>query len=384
MTYQEVIDRLFTLQPRYNRRAAIISEALSKACDNPHLTFPSIHITGTNGKGSVALKIAKALEFSGLKVGLFTSPHLFSFTERMQINGVSIPEHKAARLAEELLKLADQLAPEASFFDLLTLIAFCYFREEKVDIAVIEAGIGGRYDSTNIVRPILSIITSIGEDHMPLLGTSIEEIAAEKAGIIKPGIPLVLGPRADYKVIQQEAESLSAPVFFAEQAPGFYDLENQAIARRALEVLNISLAAIEKGLSFRPACRFERVAPNWIFDVAHNPSAIERLLQAMEIHFPGEPFSVVLGMSQDKDVRRCLELLSSKAQHIYLLEAPRLRSIEASKMAEILSLLSFKAYTVIGKRYDLILGIEGRCVVSGTFYIMQEVRDALRRAHIIS
>ncbi len=383
MTYQEVIDRLFLLQPRYTRQAVLISQALSSACGSPHLAFPSIHIAGTNGKGSVALKMAKALQFSGLKVGLFTSPHLFSFTERMKINGQPITEDKVVALGEQVLTLSSQLAPEASFFDLMTLMAFCYFRDEKVDIAVIEAGIGGRFDSTNILQPILTVITSIGEDHMPLLGTTLEQIAAEKAGIIKKDAPVVLGPHADYAVIRQEAAQAGVPVFVTEKNEGFYDLENQATARQALQILKVSPEMIEKGLALRPPCRFEMASPEWIFDVAHNPSGIERLLEALQIHFPGEPFSVIVSMSQDKDVKKCLQLLASKAAHIYLVEAPRPRAMSASKMAEILSSLDFNAYTEIGKRYDLILGIRGRCVVSGTFYIMQEIRDVLRRARKI-
>ncbi len=380
MTYQEVIDRIFLLQPRYTRKAVVLSQSLSSACGNPHLAFPSIHIAGTNGKGSVALKMAKALQFSGLKVGLFTSPHLFSFTERMKVNGQAIPEDKVVVLGEQALALCSKLAPEASFFDLMTLMAFCYFRDEKVDIAVIEAGIGGRFDSTNILQPILTVITSIGEDHMPLLGTNLEQIAEEKAGIIKKNAPLVLGPHADYAVIRQEAQSMGVPVYVAERVDGFYDLENQSTARRALELLKAPQEMIEKGLAVRPSCRFEIAAPNWIFDVAHNPSGVERLLEALQVHFPDEPFSVIVNMSQDKDVKKCLQLFASKAQHIYLVEAPRPRSMSASKMAEILTSLNFKAYTEVGKRYDLILGIRERCVVAGTFYIMQEIRDVLRRA----
>ncbi|MBS0615462.1 MAG: bifunctional folylpolyglutamate synthase/dihydrofolate synthase [Verrucomicrobia bacterium] len=381
MSYQQIIDRLFARQPRYDRQSVIVSEKLSASCDNPHLLFPSIHIAGTNGKGSVAIKMAKALEFSGLKVGLFTSPHLFSFTERIVINGVPISEEASIYWGKHVLELAEKLAPHASFFDLMTIMAFCYFREEKVDIAVIEAGIGGMYDSTNIIQPALSIITSISEDHIPILGTTLQEIAAEKAGIIKKNVPVVLGPSSQLEPILTAAKH--SPLYIAPEVPGFYDKENQSIAQLALELLSVKPELIQKSLSFRPKCRFEEVAPGWIFDVAHNPSGIAKLLEAQDLYYPGEPFSVVVGMSEDKDVKKSLELLGKKAQHLYLVEGSSTRSMKAEQMAAILSVLNLNSYTVVGKRHDLILKAGGRRVVCGSFYIMKQVFDTLRSAGII-
>lgn len=248
---------------------------------HPSSAYPTVHVAGTNGKGSVATKIAKSLELSGKKVGLFTSPHIACVTERIQINGQPIP---LAELRE---------FPNLTFFESITLAAFCYFAEQKVDIAVIEVGLGGRLDATNIITPILSIITSIGYDHMDFLGNSLEEIAREKAGIIKPGVPYILGPNVCYI----EGEKV--------EVRGTYEEENCALAKRACEILGIK----PLGLAAIPPCRFQKIG-KVVLDCAHNRDGLKRALERIE-----GPFTAIAAFSKQKE--QMLELLSC-AEKVYL------------------------------------------------------------------
>lgn len=300
---------------------------------SPHQTFRTIHVGGTNGKGSVATKIAAALQAQGYKVGLYTSPHIRTFRERIQINGIMIPESTAETL------LTTVYDPHLAYFDVLTALAFVYFAQQKVDFAVIEVGMGGRLDATNVITPLLSIITSIGYDHTQYLGPTLEAIAREKGGIVKPNVPLIVGKTA-------------APFFpnaiHAESAP-FYDLENRLIAKRALALLGIDS---EEGLDQRPPCRFQRIG-DLILDVAHNPPAFERLKEALLYHFPNNRFPFYLGFSKDKDWRTCIKIIDPIASEITFLHTDNPR------------LISFPN----AKRIRPTSG-----VVAGSFYIMECLR----------
>jgi dihydrofolate synthase/folylpolyglutamate synthase len=379
MNYDEVIRFLFSKRPTNTHNSVETIREIARELGSPETAYPTIHVTGTNGKGSVSLKIAKALESSGLKVGLFTSPHLITFCERIVINGIPIPEET---VRQGLLKLFhyDKLI----FFELATLLAFQYFRDEKVDIAVIEAGIGGLLDTTNIIQPLVSIITSVARDHEDLLGQSLEEIAYHKAGIIKPGIPVVIGSQADFPVIRKQAQLCKSPLYKVEPQPGFYDLENAAIARQALEILKCPPMHIEAGLKCRPSCRFEQVG-KVIFDVAHNPAGFMRLIEAMELHFPGQRFSAIIGMSIDKDIKECLSILSRRADHLYLVQAPALKAASVEKMSSLLRQDGFTRFTAglsIPETVEKALASEDLLVVCGSFYIMKEVRDEVFRVQI--
>ena len=385
MTFDEAVEILFSKRPTDNADSVSIMRTIASLLGNPEKAFPAIHVTGTNGKGSVTHKIAKALQSAGLNVGLYTSPHLISFCERIQINGVAIPE-ETARVG--LLKLFE-LGKDLFFFEIATLLAFEYFRDNRVDVAIVEVGIGGRHDATNIVQPILSIITSVACDHEDLLGNTLEKIAYEKAGIIKPGVPVVIGPKADFAVIRQEAaqeaSGCRSPLYKVEAQPGFYDMENTAIARQALEILPYQLTSqdIEIGLKSRPACRFEQVG-NVIFDVAHNPAGICRLLEAMEFHFPGRQFSVLIGMSKDKDVRKCLTMLAEKASHLYLVQSPALKAMTVEEMVDILrqeGITHFTAGLTIQESIAA-LTAEELLLVCGSFYIMKEAREEVVRIQV--
>ncbi len=375
MNYEEVIELLFTKRPEDTHNSVEAIREIARTLDSPEKAYPTIHVTGTNGKGSVSLKIAKALESSGLKVGLFTSPHLVSFCERIVINGIQIPEETARQGLLKLLNLDNDLC----FFELATLLAFEYFRDQKVDIAVIEAGIGGLLDTTNIILPQISIITSVACDHEDVLGKTLEEIAFQKAGIIKPGIPIVIGPHADLAVIRQRAADCKSPLYKVESQPGFYDVENTAIARQALKLLNLSSPDIEAGLRWRPSCRFEHIGKT-ILDVAHNPAGFIRLLEAFELSFPGRRFSAVVGMSKDKDVRKCLMMLAERADHLYLVQAPIDKAVPAEEMGQILRQNGFDRFTAglsIGDSVREALASEEMVLVCGSFYIMKEVRQEI-------
>ncbi len=373
MTYQEVLSILFSKRDISYRSTLEFASELSKSLQDPHTAFQTIHVTGTNGKGSVCLKIARVLQNAGLKVGLFVSPHLCSFRERISINGVEISEE---RVRKGLIHLFT-IAPEAGFFELATFLAFDYFREQKVEIAVIEVGIGGLLDPTNIIHPLISVITSVAQDHENLLGNSIEEIAFQKAGIIKPQTPVVLGPCANFPIIHRKARECRSLVHLVGPQLGFYDDENKAIALAALKTLQISSL---QGIEERPPCRFE-VRGRVILDVAHNPAGFAKLVEAYEIHFPGEPFEVVVGMSQDKDVKKCLQILTKKAAHLYLVEPNSFKPFPVSQMSQILDQEGYFHYTKglsISASLQAAFKSGKRVVVCGSFYIMQEAGDILR------
>ena len=298
------VEKLFTL-PGRNIQTFGAMQLHDAKLGYSHRQFKTIHVAGTNGKGSVCTKIAAVLQNQGYKVGLYTSPHITTFRERIRINGEMIPE----AAAEEIL--SQVYDANLSFFDVLTALAFVYFSAEKVDYAVIEVGLGGRLDATNVIQPILTIITSIGHDHTALLGNTLEEIAREKGGIIKPGAPLITGA--------------SAAPFFPEaihvRPEPYYELENRSIAHRALIELGIQS---EKGLEAMPPCRFQQVG-DLLFDVAHNPPAFVRLIEALQYHYPNRKFPFYLAFSQDKDWKTCVEIVAPHALDIAFISSPNPR-----------------------------------------------------------
>ena len=224
MNYKDTLDYLYNSAPLFQQIGAGAYKeglentwALDEHFGHPHRSFRSIHIAGTNGKGSCSHTLAAILQEAGYKVGLYTSPHLIDFRERIRVNGQPVPEAYVIRFVEEERAFFEPLHP--SFFELTTAMAFRYFAEEKVDVAVVEVGLGGRLDCTNIIRPDLCIITNISLDHVQFLGDTLEKIAGEKAGIIKSGIPVVIGETTPETrpVFQKKAEEVGAPIHFAEE-----------------------------------------------------------------------------------------------------------------------------------------------------------------------
>jgi dihydrofolate synthase / folylpolyglutamate synthase len=361
-------------------------QSLHKALSCPTRAYPTIHVAGTNGKGSVSMKIAKALEYSGYRVGLYTSPHISSPRERICINSECISEEEMVCSVEKLFQVCQKLELHFSFFEFMTLLAFEFFCEKRVDIAVIETGLGGRLDATNVLCPILTVITSISKEHTQFLGQDLEKIAFEKAGILKPRVPVVLGPRARFQSIYNHACALNCPVYYVSKVFHFFDEENREIAKNALEQLKphfiLTQKAIDQALILRPSCRFE-ICGDVIFDVAHNPEAVFYLLQALHYFFPKRLLRFVVGFSQDKDYESCLELITPVAVHVHLVQGnDRLMPVEELSFALKDAPSSF--YTChrnieegVKAAFSFASQTSELTVVCGSFSIMQEAKSVI-------
>ena len=326
LTYEQALERLYQISLFRKGRTGQVravndcTPVLNRALGSPATAYPSVHIAGTNGKGSVATKVAKALELSGYKVGLFTSPHLISFCERISINGQMISEDAVASGLKHLFDLSKTLKLKPTFFELVTVLACEYFKQQQIDIGVFEVGLGGKTDSTNVIKPIISVITSIGNDHQWILGETLELIAAQKAGIIRKNTPVVLGPTVRFDSVEKIANERNAPVIYVDKVPGNFEDENRAIAKTVLNNIpgcTFSDATIDDAIKTSPPCRFQEIAyqgVSIIADVAHNEDAIQRLLQAIAVRFPGKGLQVIFGIAKDKDAHGCLNLLAQKSK----------------------------------------------------------------------
>jgi dihydrofolate synthase/folylpolyglutamate synthase len=369
MTYQQTIDYLYSQLPMFSRIGSAAYKKdlhntieLCNALDNPENKFKSIHIAGTNGKGSTSHMLAAILQQAGYKTGLYTSPHLVDFRERIKINGEMISQDFVIDFVARTKELSQKIEP--SFFELTVAMAFEYFAMEKVDIAVIETGLGGRLDSTNIITPLLSIITNIGYDHMNILGDTLEQIAFEKAGIIKPLIPVVIGEYTDTTkpVFTGKAEAVKAPVFFPQDG---YTVSNITLAARHLscdvsvngnnhsenftldlnglyQIKNLRTVLCAEGILLQLGYtiseeaekyalanvkkltglhgRWEVIAekPMIVLDVAHNEDGVRHLLwQLSVIGNQVEQLHIVTGMVKDKDVDKVLSLLPVEAAYYF-------------------------------------------------------------------
>lgn len=354
MTYQEAIDYLYKCHPSFQRIGAGAYkpglervEALARQFDNPHKNLKTIHIAGTNGKGTTAHTIAAVLQSAGYRTGLYTSPHLFDFRERIRIDGQMISQQRVCQFVEHYLA-AKKPGDTPSFFELTTMMAFDHFVKERVDVAVIETGLGGRLDSTNIITPLLSIITNISPDHTALLGHTPAEIAFEKAGIIKPGIPVVIGEAPLPEVRQTfvaKARSQQASIFWADtnlahthsqdsiiyphtpfgpitsELTGDYQPRNMATILAALQILKpvfprITAAAVAHGV--RNVCQLTHLLGRWtilrkhpelIIDTGHNIGGWNYIAAQLE-RTPGHKH-LITGFVADKDVSAILSLISS-------------------------------------------------------------------------
>lgn len=400
MSYDALIQRLYAINRFGGYRPGLKNiERLNQLLADPTRSFESVHIAGTNGKGSVTTKIAKALEVAGYRVGCYTSPHIACFRERIRVNGQMISESDVEHELMAIFDLMEREAIPATFFEVTTAMAFAYFASAGIDIAVLETGLGGRFDATNCVTPKLSVITSISLDHTDILGHSREDIAWEKAGIIKPGVPVVIGPQANLPIILNVANQQGSAVHAVAAVDGEFDAENSAIARRALQVLQVDDNAVVEGLRHRPSCRFEKVPkeilqqselPHWpsviILDVGHNPDAMQKLINALDTHYPGHPCDFLCGFSKNKDIVSCLQTLKPKVRDLHLIQAQHDRA-EAVAMLEryaldagieparITAWASAKeavaGYCAVPRSQDTIL------VVCGSFFAMAEARAAL-------
>ena len=378
MNYQETCNWLFAQLPMFQREGQAAYKAnldntlrLDEHFRHPHRRFKTIHVAGTNGKGSVSHMIASILQEAGYKTGLYTSPHLKDFRERIKINGEMIPEKYVTGFIEQNQDFFAALHP--SFFEMTVAMAFKYFADREVDVAVIEVGLGGRLDSTNIITPLTSVITNISFDHMALLGDTLEKIAAEKSGIIKPHIPVVIGTRdRNYDfVFEGKARSCDAPLTFAsdewkirQNNDGSYDLSHRSgisfsslvcelkgsyqrkniptVLESVLSLQNSGLAIREEHIRNGIACvirntglhgRWEKLAntPYTVCDTGHNIDGLTEVVAQLRsctyrhLHF-------VIGMVNDKDVNSVLRILPREATY-YFCKASIPRAMNEQELA---------------------------------------------------
>lgn len=386
-TYRSTLEYLFSQLPMYQRQGASAFKkdlgntiALCDAMGNPQRHFRSIHVAGTNGKGSTAHFLASILQAAGLRTGLYTSPHLKDFRERIRVNGEMIPEEKVIEFVNANRHHFDRIAP--SFFEMTVAMAFHHFREEKVDIAVIETGMGGRLDSTNVITPLLSVITNIGHDHQQFLGDTLAEIAGEKAGIIKQGIPVVIGEWHEQTapVFQRKAAEMEAPLRFASDElhlmesaadvgrnmtlaltyreaatdrhvhavsglAGPHQHRNVSTVLCAVDVLRNAGIALSDGalaaglrevvgrtgLLGRWQCLGER--PLIMCDTGHNMEGIAPVVRQLETISEGRALHVVWGMVSDKDHSPVLALLPRNATY-YFCRPDIPRGLDAAAMRD--------------------------------------------------
>lgn len=399
MDYASLIHQLFRLNRLPGKRWGIeTTQTLAELTGLPQYRFPAVHVAGTNGKGSVCTKVAVGLQSAGKRVGLFTSPHISTWRERILVNGemISIPD--AERLLSLLLTLSRRHFLNASFFELTTVAALLYFAEQNVDYAVIETGLGGRLDATRIVSPCITAITSISLDHCHLLGNTIEAIAREKAGILKPGVPAVVGPRTPQKLLISKAMRMGCPYTCLPPQEGSTEQENNRIAEAIMHHLSLSNDAIQAGLLACPPCRMETynkedlksyALPNpphaMIFDVAHNPDGLHRLAAALNHSYPNTKKTVLCALSKEKDSERCTEEINAFTDALYLVEAPNGRSSDAHALKKIFQKQknapqNIQCISSIEDAFHeacITAGNEGIVVVCGSFFIMDAAKRAL-------
>jgi len=426
-SYQETIDYLYALQKHGVKLALDNSFRLMDVMDSPHVRFPAVHIAGTNGKGSTSVFIASILMAAGFRVGLYTSPHLISFTERIRINGELISEAKVVELTMRVHegyrrlnadKRVGMISP--TFFEVTTAVAFTYFAEEGVDIAVVEVGMGGRLDSTNVITPLVSVITNVDLEHTEFLGSTLEQIASEKAGIIKPGVAAVTGAHQPevISVIEREASLKGSRMFrlmkdfqaehiipgpkqafdyrgmkavyrgLRLQMLGRFQVDNACLALASIECLRdagfvIEEQAVRRGLELSHwEGRLERVSiePDIYLDGAHNPASAKKLAAAIREMMPVyQKLTLIIGTLGDKDYRGIVEELVPLADRVVVTKPQYARALDVNTLAEEIGKIhsTINATATVAEaiscakdgasRYDLIM-------VTGSLYVVGEAR----------
>ncbi len=388
MTYDEAVHYLFTVTPVFQHTGATAYKeglnnilTLDKHFASPHKAYKTIHVGGTNGKGSTSHSLASVLQSAGYKVGLFTSPHLLDFRERIRVNGQMIEAERVCRFVEEVKDLVEEIRP--SFFELTTMLAFLYFQEQEVDIALIEVGLGGRLDSTNIISPMLSIITNISADHTQFLGKDLSSIAREKAGIIKPKTVVVIGEslQETREVFEAKAEEEQAEIYFAQEEnplkakrsergtflyesekygafegelSGSVQILNTQTILTAIDCLkdlglNISKEAVLQGLA--NVCKQTSLLGRWqklqdkpfaiICDTAHNEAGLREVVEQL-VQTNKATLRIVIGFAQDKDIKAMLQLLPKEAEY-YLTQIASDRAFPSAELLKEAQALGLEA-----------------------------------------
>lgn len=413
MTYQETIQYLYSAAPLFQnvgqhayKPGLTTSHTLDAHFQHPHQKFLTIHVAGTNGKGSVSHTLASILQEAGYRVGLYTSPHILDFRERIRVNGEMIPAQRVVDFVESERPFFEPLHP--SFFELTTALAFLYFQEEQVDVAVIEVGLGGRLDCTNIITPCFSVITNIAYDHTQLLGNTLAEIAGEKAGIIKPHVPVVIGETTSETrpVFQSKATECQAPITYSEDfriddstfqhylnlfaLKGSYQHPNLRTILSTFPLLekyfpNVNITSEERGLqnvlaNTHLAGRWQtlQISPLVLCDTGHNPAAFQYLGSKLaQLDSPLHPLHIVFGMVNDKDAEGVLSLLPSSASYYFCQPSVR----RALPVENLLALarpynLQGKAYTTVQEAYAEALQqaqAEDTIFVGGSTYVVSDL-----------
>ena len=376
MTYQETLDWMFSQLPMYQRQGKTAFKkdltnilAFSKELDNPELKFKSIHVGGTNGKGSTSHMLSSILQEGGYKVGLYTSPHLKNFTERIRINGKEIPKRSVSSFVTKHKSFLEK--QQLSFFEMTVGLAFGFFAKEKVDIAIIEVGLGGRLDSTNIITPEVSVITNIGLDHTQFLGTTLSEIAFEKAGIIKNNIPVVIGEfqNETEKVFLAKAVECNAEIIFASDKKNNYktdllgdyqknNIKTAVTAIQKLKGFKISEENLKQGLlnvtkntNLKGRWQILQEKPKVICDTAHNKEGLTYVLNQLN----KESFKnlhIVLGVVSDKDLNEILPMFPKEATYYFCKpDIPRGLSANALKEKSFQFMLKGNVFSSVNQAY---------------------------------
>ena len=432
MNYPQTLEYLFNQLPMFSRiGAAAYKEdihntvALCDAFENPENKIKSIHIAGTNGKGSTSHQLAAILQANGYKTGLYTSPHLKDFRERIRINGKMISADAVVDFVKRYQDKTLNISP--SFFELTVAMAFDYFATERVDIAVIETGLGGRLDSTNVIQPVLSIITNIGTDHANLLGDTRSKIAFEKAGIIKPKTPVIIGERdaETETVFVDKSNSMQADFFWAAEhyqcqekftsvdgmhvdikhrpsnsthtisldLLGHYQLLNLPAVRLAIDLLPslglpldldkslIALSSVKSTTGLRGRWDLVRRNPDLVLDVAHNKEGILTIIEQINLKYPHSNIHWVIGMVQDKDVDSVVSLLPKKATY-YCTQAQIPRALAFTELTQKLCNLGMQAEGFANVNLAVDAAMENATptdliLVCGSFFILSELKGYL-------
>ncbi len=434
LAYNQALDYLYSFIDYSLKKAAELAKAEFKlermfallgALGNPQDAYPTLHVAGTKGKGSTSALMASALTAAGHRTGLYTSPHLQDFAERIQIDGQPIPHLDLALLVEEIKPAVAQV-PQLTTFEITTALGFLYFARQKVDAAVIEVGLGGRLDATNVITPRVSVITSLSYDHMAVLGNTLTLIAGEKAGIIKPGVPVVSSPQVEearvvlerisserkclftligrdltgeagehsldgqnLKIVNRQSEIVN-PVILRIPLLGKHQVENAATAYAALKAsgLDVPDRAIQKGfVRVNWPCRFEiaRREPPVIFDSAHNQDSFVRLRQTLDEYFPGRPVILIMGASEDKNLPGMLEEIRPRLRLLIATKSEHPRALDPEKILAAAGRIEVRAEAAapVSAALDraLELASSGREIVlsAGSMFATAEVKTAWQK-----
>ena len=419
MTYSEALDTLYSRLPFFQNQGKKAykpdlsrTAAMLKRIGNPHEDFKSVHIAGTNGKGTSAHSLAAILQSAGYTTGLYTSPHLKSFRERIKINGNEISQNRVVTFVEDLDEIIGDMKP--SFFEMTVVMAFQYFKEQQVDIAIIETGLGGRLDSTNVITPQVSLITTISMDHTDILGDTLEKIAIEKAGIVKEKIPVVIGNYQPdiHSIFEEKSKELKAPLnsnafdyivdfvhkeitdgndkvysLYGSESPN-YLLKNIPGVLECINELNnlgyrIESSNVISGLNNLQSLtglkgRFQVIgtAPKVIADVSHNQQGLTALfdqIQTMDF----DTLKVVFGTVRDKNLQDLVSILPVDAIY-YFTESKVARSLPAEELPRIFRHLKGRTYSDVNaaiKKAVLDSDSEDLILVTGSTFVIAEIND---------